>query len=254
MAYSYGPPSRTVMVPPTHTHGGYGYTFWEQGTAYGGGGYGRGFGRGGRGLFGPPSMMGRGVPMRYTRFVPIGGAPFENLELFPVVKTFTKAARDFEALKKDNLKKVGEGQYRLKKIPALKGTIKGIWHYVSEPVISLSNMEKKSTLDFQKSEGDLSEAGYQFAILNEKTKNLKRGFKWGLDGDGYSSHLVQKLSYLNQCFQAEELGPEQYEATVAQIIEDLEDFHDMKAITDEDYKGTLATIRGQVVPARGFSR
>ena len=250
MAYTYGPPSRTVMVPPTHTHGGYGYTFWEQGTAYGGRGS---FGRG-RGLFGPPSMMGRGVPMRYTRFHVNDTSPIDNVELFPVVKTFVRAARDFEALNMKNLVKVGENEYHLKRIPALKGTIKGIWHYVAEPAISIANSDRKVKLDYAKKNGEMSEAGYQFAILSGKTKNLKRGFKWGLEGDGYASHLVEKLGYLNKCYEDEEMDTDQYEATVAQIISDLEEFHNMRAISDTDYKSTLETIKGKVIASRGFAR
>ena len=253
MAYSYGDISRTVIVPPTHTHGGYGYTFWEQGTASTG--Y-TGYGGGRRGgLFGPPSFMGRGVPMRYTRFRRSSQtADVSNLELFPVVKTFVRAARDYEALKRDNLVKVGENEYHLKKMPALKGTIKGVWHYLSEPAIGIANSDKKVRLDYAKKTGEMSEDGYQFAILNEKTKNLKRGFKWGLEGDGYTSHLVEKLGHLNRCYEAEELSFEQYEGTVNQILSDLEDFHVMKAISDEDYRSTLSTIQGQVLGSRGFAR
>ena len=255
MAYSYGDVSRTVMVPPTHTHGGYGYTFWEGGTAYGGGMYGRGgYGRRG-GLFGPPSFMGRGIPMRYTRFKRASATTdVTNLELFPVLKTFMRAARDYEALNINNLVKDGENEYHLKRIPALRGSLKGIWHYVAEPAIGIANSDRKVKLDYAKSEGQMSEDGYQFAILNERTKNLKRGFKWGLEGDGYTSHLVEKLGHLNKCYMAEELTQDQYEGTVSQILSDLEDFHTMKAITDADYSKTLATIQGQVMGARGFAR
>ncbi len=250
MAYTYGPPSRTVMVPPTHTHGGYGYSFWEQGTAYGGSGR---FGRG-RGLFGPPSMMGRGVPMRYTRFYTNDTSPVDNFELFPVVKTFVKAAKDYEALNIDHLKKVGENEYHLKRIPALKGVIKGIWHYMAEPAISVANSDKKTRLDYARQTGEMSESGYQFAILNGKTKNLKRGFKWGLEGEGYASHLVEKLGYLNSCYNADELDREQYEATVAKILEDLEDFRDMKAVSEKEYADTVETIKGQIIYSKGLAR
>ena len=141
-------------------------------------------------------------------------------------------------------------------MPALKGSLKGIWHYVAEPAIGIANSDKKTRFDYAKEHGEMSEDGYQFAILNEKTKNLKRGFKWGLELEdgGYTSNLVEKLGFLNKCYQADEMTQDQYEGTVAQILKDLEEFHVMTAISDDEYRDTLATIQGQVMGAKGFAR
>ena len=99
----------------------------------------------------------------------------------------------------------------------------------------------------------MSRDGLRFSKLEQKTKNLKRGFKWGLEGDGYTSHLVEKLTCLNNCFNADELDREQYDATVSKIVSDLNDFYEMRAISEKDFRDTLESIRSNVIPNRTLS-
>jgi len=209
----------------------------------------------GRGMFGfPPSAMLRGsIPMRFTRFKQEKSSSVKSLEIFPVLRTFMQAARDYEALDKKNLIKKGKRQYELKKIPALKGSLKGFLHYAMDPSIALADAFKERKNEIAVKSGSMSRDGQEFAKLELKTKNLKRGFKWGLEGEGYTSHLVDKLHVLNKCFEADELDREQYDATVSKIVSDLKDFYDLKAISEKDFRDTLATIRNDVVPNRTMS-
>ena len=258
MAYSYGEPTYTVPISPYHTHGAFPYSFWG-GTSVGMPGrmgYGPGMMGGmGRGMFGfPPSAMLRGsIPMRFTRFKTESTQSVKNLEIFPVLRTFMQAARDYEALDINNLVKKGKRQYELKKWPALKGSLKGFGHYAVDPMIALGDaiVEKRNEASVEN--GKMSRDGFRFSKLEQKTKNLKRGFKWGLEGEGYSSHLVEKLNCLNSCFNADELDREAYDATVSKIVSDLREFYDMRAISEKDFRDTLEKIRDNVIPNRTLS-
>ena len=263
MAYSYGEPSYTVPISPYHSHGAFPYSFWGGLGGPGMGGYGM-MGPGmmggrmmGRGMFGfPPSAMLRGsIPMRFTRFRQENTPSTKNLQIFPVLRTFCQAARDYEALDINNLVKKGKRQYELKKIPALKGTLKGFLHYAIDPSIALADAVRTRRNEVAVQSGAMSRDGLEFAKLEMKTKNLKRGFKWGLEGDGYTSHLVDKLRALNRCFQTEGYGldREQYDATVSKIIDDLKDFYDMKAISEKDFVETQEKIRSEVIPNRSLT-
>ncbi len=262
MAFSYGEPTYTIPISPFHTHGAFPYSFWG-GTSVGRPGPGYGMGPGmmggmgmmGRGFFGfPPSAMLRGtIPMRYTRFRHDKTSSVKNLQIFPVLRTFMQAARDYEALDINNLVKKGKRQYELKKIPALKGSLKGFLHYAMDPAITVADSVKTRRNEIAVETGKMSESGFKFAKLDQKTKNLKRGFKWGLEGQGYASHLVEKLTSLNSCFNAEELDREAYDATVSKIVSDLKDFYDMRAISEKEFKETLEKIREQVIPNRSLS-
>ena len=262
MAYSYGEPTYTIPISPYHTHGAFPYSFWggssigRPGPGYGmGPGMMGGMGMMGRGFFGmPPSAMLRGsIPMRYTRFKKEKTSSVTNLEIFPVLRTFMQAARDYEALDINNLVKKGKRQYQLKRLPALKGSLKGFLHYAIDPSITIANSFNTRRNEIALQSGKMSEDGFKFAKLEQKTKNLKRGFKWGLEGEGYSSHLVEKLDCLNRCFNDDELDREQYDATVSKIVSDLKDFYDMRAISEKDFRDSLEKIRGKVVPNRSLS-
>ena len=261
MAYSYGEPGYMVSVSPYHNHGAFPYSFWGGLGTPGMGGYGMGsygmMGRGmmGRGFFGmPPSaMLSGGVPMRFTRFRQEKAHSVNNIQIFPVLRTFMQAARDYEALDINNLVSKGRRQYQLKKLPALKGSLKGFLHYAIDPAITVKEAVRARRNEVAVQEGKMSTNGLEFARLDAKTKNLKRGFKWGLEGNDYSGHLVSKLEYLNNCFEADELDREQYDATVSKIVSDLKEFYDMRAISEREFRESLERIRGKVIGSRSMT-